>query len=71
MPSPLSSRAPIYEVFPLICPTCQEPLTFIALPPLTAPTATPLRRSPLRSGPLPTPSPFLKTTSFRAAVPDP
>jgi len=43
--------ARIYEVFPLICPSCQTPLTFTALPPLTAPTAPPLRRSPLRSGP--------------------
>jgi hypothetical protein len=56
--------ARIYEVFPLICPTCQTPLTFITLPP--PPTTSTNHPSSIPS----TPSPFLKTTSIRAGSPD-
>ena len=55
--------ARIYEVFPLVCPTCQTPLTFIAFaspycPPPASPTASSasLRFSPTRI-PSPTSSP--------------
>ena len=42
--------ARVFEVFPLVCPTCQTPLTFIAFASPNNPPPLPLRRAPLRSG---------------------
>jgi hypothetical protein len=54
-----------YEAFPLVCPTCQMPLTFIAFasphyPPPTTPTAS---SASLRFSPSPGPSPTSSPTS--------